>query len=176
MIGLAREVILFIAASLDGYIAKKDDNLDWLLETQADWDNGYNAMYDSIDTVIMGRKTYDYVVEHSEQFAYSDKQCYVYSNTKSGRDEYVEFVKGDIVPLMNKLKAQEGKDIWLVGGGELIIDFIQNDLIDEYRLFITPHLLGEGIPLFKSGFSEKQLNLIDVKLNGQFVEMVYRNS
>ena len=175
MIGLAREVILYIAASLDGYIAKKDDNLDWLLETHADGDNGYNAMYESIDTVIMGRKTYDYVVEHSEQFPYPDKQCYVYSNTKSGRNEYVEFVSGDILPLMNKLKAQAGSNIWLVGGTQLIFDFIKNDLIDEYRLFITPHLLGEGISLFKSGFSEKQLNLIDVKRNGQFVEMVYRN-
>ena len=176
MIVLAREVILYIAASLDGYIAKKNNNLDWLLETHADGDNGYNAMYEGIDTVIMGRKTYDYVIEHSEQFPYPDKKCYVYSNTKSGRDEHVEFVKGDILPLINKLKAQAGRNIWLVGGAQLISDFIEHNLIHEYRLFITPHLLGGGIPLFKSGYSEKHLNLIDVKRNGQFVELVYRKN
>lgn len=174
MIALPREVILYIAASLDGYIATKDDDLKWLDQTQGEGDNGYNDMYESIDTVVMGRRTYEYVLEHIEQFPYSDKKCYVFSSSKSGGDDHVEFVNGDVLQFMNQLKSQEGSNIWLVGGGELMVDFIQHNLVDEYIIFFTPHLLGEGIPLFKAGIPETQLQLVDTKRYGQLVQMVYR--
>lgn len=70
---MSREIVLFIAASLDGYIAKEDDDLQWLMETEGEGDNGYTEMYETIDTIIMGKRTYDYVVEHIEPFPYLDK-------------------------------------------------------------------------------------------------------
>ena len=75
---MSREIVLFIAASLDGYIAKENDDLEWLMETEGEGDNGYTEMYETIDTIIMGKKTYDYVVEHTEIFPYLDKACYVF--------------------------------------------------------------------------------------------------
>ena len=70
---MSREIVLFIAASLDGYIAKENDDLEWLMETEGEGDNGYTEMYETIDTIIMGKRTYDYVVEHMETFPYVDK-------------------------------------------------------------------------------------------------------
>ncbi len=71
---MTREVILFIATSLDGFIAKEDDNLQWLYDVEGEGDNGYTEMYQSIDTIIMGKRTYDYVMEHTESFPYPDKK------------------------------------------------------------------------------------------------------
>lgn len=79
---MSREIVLFIAASLDGFIAKEDDDLEWLMETEGEGDNGYTEMYETIDTIIMGKRTYDYVVEHTETFPYLDKKCYVFSNSE----------------------------------------------------------------------------------------------
>ena len=70
---MSREIVLFIAASLDGYIAKEDDDLQWLMETEGEGDNGYTEMYETIDTIIMGKRTYNYAVEHTETFPYLDK-------------------------------------------------------------------------------------------------------
>lgn len=87
---MSREIVLFIAASLDGYIAKEDDDLQWLMETEGEGDNGYTEMYETIDTIIMGKRTYDYVVEHMDTFPYVDKnvmfsltQKKVQTNTRS---------------------------------------------------------------------------------------------
>ena len=82
---MSREIVLFIAASLDGYIAKENDDLQWLMETEGEGDNGYTEMYETIDTIIMGKKTYDYVVEHTETFPYLDKACYVFRVQKRFR-------------------------------------------------------------------------------------------
>lgn len=76
---MTREVILFIATSLDGFIAKEDDNLQWLYDVEGEGDNGYTEMYQSIDTIIMGKRTYDYVMEHTESFPYPDKKNAMYS-------------------------------------------------------------------------------------------------
>ena len=74
-------------ASLDGYIAKENDDLEWLMETEGEGDNGYTEMYETIDTIIMGKKTYDYVVEHTETFPYLDKACYVFLVQKKVQTE-----------------------------------------------------------------------------------------
>lgn len=84
---MSREIVLFIAASLDGYIAKENDDLEWLMETEGEGDNGYTEMYETIDTIIMGKKTYDYVVEHTETFPYLDKACYVFLVQKKVQTE-----------------------------------------------------------------------------------------
>ncbi|TVX93475.1 dihydrofolate reductase family protein [Paenibacillus agilis] len=171
---MSREVILFIAASLDGFIAKENDDLQWLMETEGEGDNGYSEMYQSIDTTIMGKRTYDWVMKNIETFPYADKKNYVFSTTETGSNEYVEFVNEDVVEFTKKLKAQEGSKIWMVGGGVILDAFIKENLIDEYMITITPHILGSGIPLFKEKNPQIDLQLMSTRRFGQFVEMHYK--
>jgi len=171
---MSREVVLYIATSLDGFIAKEDNDLQWLTETEGEGDAGYEDMYQSIDTTIMGKKTYDYVMKNSESFPYPEKKCYVFSNSEKGSNEYVEFVNEDVVEFTRKLKEQQGSKIWMVGGAGILDAFIKGNLIDEYIITVTPHILGSGIPLFKEKNSQIDLILIDTKRYGQFVQMHYK--
>ena len=171
---MSREVILFIATSLDGFIAKEGDDLQWLYETEGEGDNGYTEMYQSIDTTIMGKRTYDYVIEHTETFPYPDKKCYVFTTSEKGSDKYVEFVNEDVVEFTKKLKEQEGSKIWMVGGAGILDVFIKENLIDEYIITVTPHILGSGVPLFKEKNPQIDLILIDTKRFGQFVQLYYK--
>ena len=145
-----RKLVLFIAASLDGYIAAKDDSLDWLYKVEGEGDNGYSEFYETIDTVLMGRRTYDWILENvTGDFPYKDKECYVFSRSVTEDNVEVKFVKDNIVGFTNKLKQQQGKNIWIVGGGELLRSFLKEKLIDELILTVAPTLIGNGIPLFK---------------------------
>ena len=173
---MSREVILYIAASLDGFIAKEDDDLQWLEETEGEGDNGYSEMYDAIDTTIMGKRTYDYVMEHAETFPYPDKKNYVFTTSAQGSTEYVDFVHGDVVAFTKKLKEQQGSKIWMVGGSDILDAFIKENLIDEYIITVTPHILGTGIPLFRGNNPQINLVLVDTKRFGQFVQLHYKVS
>jgi dihydrofolate reductase len=150
-----RNIILFIATSLDGYIARKDGGIDWLFTDQ---DYGYEQFYSRIDTVIMGRKTYEDVLTFGE-FPYKGKECYVFSKTNQKNNPYVEFIHEDVLEFITKLIQQEGKDIWLVGGAGLIESFIRHNLIDEFIISIHPILLGDGIPLFLQNEYETKLTI-----------------
>lgn len=171
---MSREVVLFIATSLDGFIAKEDDDLQWLIETAGEGDNGYTEMYQTIDTTIMGKRTYDYVIEHMEPFPYPDKKCYVFSTSETGSNEFVEFVNEDVVEFTKKLKEQEGSKIWMIGGSGILDAFVKENLIDEYMITVTPHILGSGIPLFKENNPQLDLCLVDTKRYGQFVQLHYK--
>ncbi|SDD57632.1 Dihydrofolate reductase [Terribacillus halophilus] len=166
-----RKLILFIAASLDGYIATKEDSLDWLFSVEGD--NGYTEFYESVDTVLMGKRTYDWIMDHAEDFPYQNKACYVFTRTDEKGTEHVQFVHGDIVSFTNQLKQQEGKSIWIVGGGELLSAFMKVQLVDELILTLAPVLLGSGIPLFKEGEYQASLNLKQTRTFNQFVELHY---
>ena len=93
---------------------------------------------------------------------------------RKGSDGNVEFVNEDVVEFTKRLKAQEGSKIWMVGGGELLREFFKNNLIDEYIVTITPHILGSGVPLFKEKNPEINLTLTDTKRFGQFVNLYYK--
>lgn len=169
-----RKVVLYIAASLDGFIATEEHNLDWLLSVEGEGDNGYAKFYDTVDTILLGRVTYDWIMEHEQgNFPYKGKECYVFSRTKRDNNEYVTFIDENIVPFIKKLKEKSGKRIWLVGGGELNNLFIQEGLIDELIITIVPALLGKGIPLFKDNDHQTQLRLKDMIRHNQFVELRY---
>ncbi|MDM5232807.1 dihydrofolate reductase family protein [Lysinibacillus pakistanensis] len=171
---MSREIVLYIATSLDGFIAKEDNDLQWLIETEGEGDAGYEDMYQSIDTTIMGKKTYDYVMKNSESFPYPEKKCYVFSNSEKGSNEYVEFVNENVIEFTRKLKKQQGSKIWMIGGAGILDAFIKENLIDEYIITVTPHILGSGIPLFKVKNPQIDLILIDTKRYGQFVQMHYK--
>ncbi len=138
-----RKVIFFVASSLDGFIARKDGGIDWLY---TDGDFGHKAFYQSVDAILSGRKTYD-LAKSFGSWPYPGKACYVFTRKKLRADKNVIFSKNPI-GLTRKLRKQKGKDIWLVGGGELAATLIRAGLVDKIVISIHPVILGSGIPLF----------------------------
>ncbi|WP_165352671.1 dihydrofolate reductase family protein [Bacillus infantis] len=169
-----RNIVLFIAQSLDGYIATKEDSLDWLFKVEGEGDNGYSEFYEEIDTIIMGKRTYDWIMKHEKgQFPYENKDCYVFTRSQVEDTADVKFVNEDIVHFANSLKKEEGKNIWVVGGGELLHTFLKEKLLDELFITIAPSIIGDGIPLFKSGDYQLDLKLKGTRTFNQFVEIHY---
>ena len=139
-----RKVVLFIASSLDGYIARQNGDIDWLFTDQ---NYGYTNFLDSIDTVFMGRKTYEQVLTFGE-YPYQEKNSYVFTkNLDFSANSDVEVVT-ELETFVNNLKLLDGKNIWLVGGSLLIRDFLNKNFVNEVILSVHPIILGEGIPLF----------------------------
>jgi dihydrofolate reductase len=152
-----RKVVLFIATSIDGFIAGKDGNTDWLF---TDGDFGYQGFYNSIDTTLMGFNTYEFV-RHFPEFPYPTKKNYVFSRQQRPADSNpVEFVFDDAVSFIKKLKAEEGKNIWLVGGGKMNSLLLNENLIDQMIISIHPVALGQGIKLFP----DESMNLLQFRL------------
>jgi dihydrofolate reductase len=169
-----RSLAMFIAASLDGYIARQDESLDWLFKVEGKGDNGYSAFYDTVDTILLGKRTYDWIMEHENgNFPYKDKECYVFSRSEHQDNEYVKFINGDVADFTDKLKKKDGKRIWLVGGGEIIHSFLQEKLVDEIIITMAPVLIGKGIHLFKELDFDLELSLIGMQQFGQFAELHY---
>lgn len=154
-----RKVILYIAMSLDGYIAKKDDNIDFLsiVETPNE-DFGYADFLENIDTVIWGRKTFDKVLSFGNGVPHKDKKVYVISETKQGNVEHAEYCN-NLVDLIKTLKQKEGKDIYCDGGAEIVFALLNSQLFDRIIVSIIPHLLGDGIRLFKENNIEQNVQL-----------------
>lgn len=172
--GKKRKLVLYVATSLDGFIATEDESLEWLFHVDGEGDNGYSEFYETVDTVLMGKKTYDWILRHQPgEFPYTNKECYVFtrSSIKDTRD--VKFINNNIASITNKLKNQEGRNIWIVGGGELLESFIKEKLIDEIILTVAPTILGKGIPLFKKGNYQLDLTLKGFRNFNQFVELHY---
>ena len=145
-----RKLRLYIATTLDGYIAGPNGELDWL-EAAGDLDYGYEEFYTSIDTTVMGSSTYQFTLTAPE-FPYPDKTNYVFTRGTPPPDTpNVRFVSGDIAAFVRSLKHEPGKDIWLVGGGQVNTVMLNEGLVDEMTLTIFPVVLGEGIPLFAPG-------------------------
>ncbi|WP_373895162.1 dihydrofolate reductase family protein [Virgibacillus sp. CBA3643] len=170
-----RNLVLFIATSLDGYIATKDESLEWLFKVEGEGDNGFTEFYETVDTVLMGEKTFDWVMKQDiKEFPYKDKECYVFTRSSVEDTEFVKFVNDDVTNFIYKLKHKEGKNIWIVGGGELLHSFVQEDLVDEFIITTAPTVIGKGIPLFKEGEYQLDLSLKGVRKFNQFVELHYK--
>jgi dihydrofolate reductase len=149
--GLMVRIKLYIACSLDGFIAREDGSIDWLneYENNTKTDYGYSEFYASIGTVLMGRKTYEQVLGFGK-WPYEDKKVYVFTRQKEPlkREENVEFISEDIGEFVRHLKKESEKDLWLVGGAQLIKVFLKENLIQDFIIFIVPIILGSGIALF----------------------------
>lgn len=171
-----RKIVCYIAQSLDGYIATEDDSLDWLFKIEGEGDAGYADFLETIDTVVMGRRTYDWVMEMEKgEYPYEGLRSYIYSRSmhagKSSGD--VEFVDMEIPFFADKLKSTPGKNIWVIGGSELLAGFMDAGLIDEFIISIAPVVIGSGIPLFQKSALMTEYNLKDVKRYGQFAQLHY---
>ncbi|MDQ0974566.1 dihydrofolate reductase [Neobacillus niacini] len=166
------KLVFYGAISLDGYLARENHSLDWLFGTEGEEETGYQEFYDSVDTILMGRSTYDQIAILSpEKFPYEGKPCYVFSRTMTGQDKHVTFINEDISGFTQSLKEQEGKRIWVVGGGEVLKPLLK--LVDEFIIQIAPTIIGKGIPLFVPGDQENKLTLVDVRSFKQFAELHY---
>lgn len=160
-----RNVIFGAANSLDNYIARKDDAVDWLMWSKEVTDLMAD-FWKRIDTVLMGRKTYDAGrrLSKGKSMAYPGVKTYILSRTlKAGEEDGIEIVSEDAVQFVRKLKEQEGKDICLMGGGELAKPLFEAGLIDELGFNIHPVLLGEGVPLFHEMKLQINLELIECR-------------
>ncbi|HAS40051.1 MAG TPA: dihydrofolate reductase [Microscillaceae bacterium] len=162
-----KKVKLYIAASLDGFIARKDHSLDWLdaLPNPEKTDYGYYAFYESIDTVLMGRSTYEVILGFDVDWPYPDAQTIIFSRSSEVNitTPNTRLVNEDIKTYVTKLRQEKGKDIWLAGGGQLVTSFLNEGLIDEMIVSITPVILGEGVPLFAQTPKETKLKLTDAQ-------------
>lgn len=160
----SRKVILYIAMSLDGYIAKPNDDLDFLSIVQKEGeDYGYTEFINSIDTVILGRKTYDWVMKQVPEFPHADKNVYIITRTPQPGIGKTEFYSGDLKELVIHLKEAGGKNIFIDGGAEVVNELLRQNLIDEFIISIIPVLVGNGTRLFKEGRPEQRLKLVDTR-------------
>jgi dihydrofolate reductase len=151
-----RKVKLFIASSLDCYIAREDGGIDWLF---TDDDYGYTKFYDSIDTIIVGRKSYAQSLTFDD-YPYEGKKVYVFTRKKvrkNNNEQDVEYIDTNIQDFVTSLTQSIGKDIWLIGGGEIVSVLLNAGLVDEIILSIHPIILGTGIPLLRD--IQKEVNL-----------------
>jgi dihydrofolate reductase len=171
-----RKVILFIAASLDGYIATPDEDLSFLSIVQQEGeDYGYSEFIEHIDTVIMGRKTYDWITKEMNEFPHSDKDTYIITRTPRPENGKIRFFTGDLSDLVHRLKLDSGKNIFIDGGSEIIDVLLKDNLIDELIISIIPILLGDGIRLFKDGRPELRLKLMHSECYGTgLVQLHYK--
>lgn len=159
-----RKLILYIAISLDGYIAKPDDDLSFLsVVEQEGEDYGYADFIDTVDAVIVGRKTYDKVLSMGVDFPHADKDAYIITRTPRPAIGNIKFYSGNLKALVEKLKTQEGKHIFCDGGAEIVNELLNHQLFDELIISVIPILVGSGTKLFHDGRPEQKLELVSVK-------------
>lgn len=156
-----RKIILFVAASLDGYIARENGGVDWLFTDQ---DYGFTAFMRDIDTTLIGRKTYDFVAAHREAAdPFAGCENIVFSRTlPAGRRDGYEFVDSDAAAFVSALRRRPGRNIWLIGGGQLTAALLDASLVDEIVLSFHPLILGAGLPLFPRAVKSARLAFREV--------------
>jgi dihydrofolate reductase len=171
-----RKVMLYISMSLDGYIATKDNSIEFLsMVEQEGEDYGYNDFIQSVDAVIIGRKTYEKVIALGYAYPHTDLDVYIMTKTAKPSIGNFKFYTGDLTQLVNNLKSQAGKNIYCDGGAEIANELMKNNLIDGYIISVIPILLGDGIRLFKDGRHEQRLELISSKQYGKgLIQLHYK--
>ena len=153
-----RKIKLYIAASLDGYIAQSDGDIDWLMEFPKPQksDNSYKEFLESVDTVIIGGRAYQELACMDILWPYKDKNTYVVTHSPIDFKKDVNFITENVIETIIRLKEQEGKDIGLAGGGELTTMLLNSSLIDEMIITYIPVILGKGISLFPNNPKESK--------------------
>ena len=172
-----RNIIVHIAASADGFIARTDGDLEWLTSRPApDGFYGMDAFKRSIDTTVLGRKTYEASLRLGAKFD-SKSPTIVFSRHPPPADapSGVEFVNGAIGPFVRRLRKQPGKNIWLMGGGDLIASFLDEQAIDEFVVSVVPVFIGDGIPLIARRHRHVPLKLDSIeRFDDGLVQLHYR--
>ena len=172
-----RKICLFIAMSLDGYIADREGGVDWLNGQGNDDDtiDAYSEFIKEIDTVVMGWNTYHQIVTElsPNEWVYKDLTSYVVTHSSKTSSDKIRFVNENPVELVKKLQEEDGKDIWICGGANIIQQLIKEDLIDYYYITVIPTLLGSGIRLFGNGKHEIKLRLLNTRSYNGMTDLIY---
>jgi dihydrofolate reductase len=164
-----RKIIVYIAVSADGYIARTDGSVEWLHKNKTPSDYGMAAFHKSIDAIIWGRRTFDEAVQRlgGKIRAFSDPKSKITNFVITHRAEEnlpgLEFVSEPIEAFAKRLRELPGKNIWMMGGGKVIASFLDAGQIDEFMVHVIPTFIGEGIPLISPESRSVDLELIDTK-------------
>jgi dihydrofolate reductase len=162
-----RKIIVYIATSADGFIARLDGSVDWLDRPSPKGDYGMGTFYKSIDTILWGRKTYDMALDFQRKgiagSAFdTNVKNYVFtrSQPQSAPPPGVEFVNQPIKAFASRLRRRKGKHIWMMGGAGIIASFLDEGAIDEFMIHVIPTFIGEGVPLIAPARRTVPLKLI----------------
>jgi dihydrofolate reductase len=160
-----RKIIVNIATSADGYVARRDGNLDWLTERPSP--KGFYGLPEferSVDAKVLGRKTFDRAVQMGARFS-ADAVRYVFSRQPPppSAPPGVHFVTESIGAFAKRLRAESGKNVWMMGGGEIIGSFLDEGAIDEFIINVVPIFIGKGIPLIPPRHRDVSLGLLGVQ-------------
>lgn len=172
-----RKISLFIAMSLDGYIADSRGGVDWLQGQGSGNENidTYSEFAKSIDTVLMGWNTYHQVLTElsPKEWIYNDFTTYVITHNTQASSEKIHFININPGDLIKKLKGENGKGIWICGGANLVQQLVNDDLIDCYYITVIPILLGSGIRLFEKAKHEIKLRLLNTQSYNGMTDLIY---
>ncbi len=172
-----RKISLFIAMSLDGYIADSKGGVDWLEGQGSDNENidTYAEFVKDIDTVLMGWNTYYQVITElsPEEWIYKDFTTYVITHNDHDSSEKIRFVNRNPADLVKELKKEDGKNIWICGGANIVQQLVNEDLIDCYYITVIPTLLGSGIRLFENTKHEIKLRLVATQSYNGMTDLIY---
>lgn len=175
-----KNVVLYIAMSLDGYIADSKGSVDWIKgqSDSSEIPDTYSPFFKNIDTVILGKRTYDQIITElsPDEWPYSGATTYVFTHSTSMTDtKDIKFTNANPCGLIGTLKEETGKNIWVCGGADIVNQLMKEDLIDIYHIAIIPVILGGGIRLFDTTDNQINLRLIEtVNYNG-ITEVIYES-
>lgn len=172
-----RNVILFIAMSLDGYIADSNGGVGWLNGQGSESENidVYSEFVKGIDTILMGWNTYYQITTELSptEWIYGDFTTFVITHNELDSTERIRFTDERPTDLLKRLKTEDGKDIWICGGANLVRQIMREDLIDQYYISVMPTLLGSGIRLFENAEKEIKLKLQRTQTYNGIIDLVY---
>lgn len=174
-----RKVVLYIAMSLDGYIADIDGKVHWLCgeDINNNYMDSYLKFINTVDTVVIGRTTYNQIVNElsPNNWVYNNLTSYVITNTPFKANSKIISTNENVCNLIQKLKKYSGKNIWICGGANIINQLIDKNLIDIYHISIIPTILGNGIKLFDKFSIERKLKLISNNSYNGIVDLIYEH-
>jgi len=172
-----RKIIVYIAVSADGYISRPDGDVGWLDRPEPKGSYGGAAFFKTIDTILWGRKTYEKGIEMGMKSSFAPGvKNFVFSRRRQGALlPGFEPATGPIKPFAERLRRERGKNIWMMGGGEIIAAFLDEGEIDEFSIHVIPVMIGEGIPLVQPRHRTVPLKLLSTrKFSDGVVHLNYR--
>lgn len=173
-----KKVILYIAISLDGYMADCKKSVNWIKgqDDYAEMVDTYTEFFESIDTVIMGKRTYEQIITDlsPDKWPYSSAITYVFTHVQINDIKNIKFTSANPCQLINTLRKGEGKNIWVCGGADIINQLLKEDLIDVFHIAIIPVILGGGIRLFDGIGNMINLRLVNTLNYNGVIEAVYK--
>jgi dihydrofolate reductase len=183
-VGAVTKTVYYTATSIDGYIADQDNSLDWLFQVDGEAEDRFGPFFARIGAFAMGATTYEWVLDHDKlpdrpekwHDYYGDVPSWVFTHRELPVLPGVRmtFTRGDVRPVHAEMvAAAQGRDVWLVGGGELVGQFADQGLLDEIILGVAPVTLGAGAPLLPRRLTARRLALTAAERNGPFAYLTY---